>query len=215
MFRSLSARQEAPDEWDESSPKQRLAKHYRVYPDASDEDCITAHKEIESQRVKWTAFLAKRDIWTDSSLWQCKHRSVAGGQNRVKKKFMEIFDSKMKAQRQLKALIRGGVPPELRGRVWFCVSGASDKRASAGPEEQYGQLLVRIQEVDAAIAHDIEKDVFRTFPERVKVGSKKYLNESSGSLEDREAGDELVEALRRYVLCSLDSLSIRLVMSIR
>lgn len=45
---------------------------------------------------------------------------------------------------QLKKLIRSGIPPQLRPRVWSAVSGASKRRSSA-PESYYSDLLAAVE----------------------------------------------------------------------
>lgn len=45
---------------------------------------------------------------------------------------------------QLKKLIRSGIPPLLRPRVWSAVSGANKRRSSA-PESYYSDLLAAVE----------------------------------------------------------------------
>lgn len=159
-----------------------------VMPEPDEEDCFAALKEIEIQRSKWNSFLRNRkDIWTEKWLWDGKIRAEAAS-NQIKKKFLQIFSSKVKTQKQVKFLIRGGVPPELRGNVWWACSGAGGKMAEAGPEDQYSVLLTRIDALNGtSMANDIEKDLLRTFPERINAGNSSTV-------------DSLRRVLRAYAL---------------
>lgn len=159
-----------------------------VMPEVDEDDCLPALKELEFQRQKWASFLRnKKDIWSEQWIWNNKIRAEASS-NQIKKKFLQIFSTKVKTQKQVKFLIRGGVPPELRGNVWWACSGASGKLAEALPEEQYKVLLTQIDEMTStSIANDIEKDLLRTFPERINAGNSRTV-------------DALRRVLRAYAL---------------
>eukprot|EP01032_Pedospumella_encystans_P023789 gene23789-26922_t len=143
-----------------------------VMPEVDEDDCLHALKELEFQRQKWASFLRnKKDIWSEQWLWNSKIRAEASS-NHVKKKILQIFSSKVKTQKQVKFLIRGGVPPELRGKVWWACSGANEKISAALPEEQYKVLITQTDAMTGtSIANDIEKDLMRTFPERINAGN--------------------------------------------
>ena len=143
-----------------------------VMPEVDEDDCLHALKELEFQRQKWATFLRnKKDIWSEQWLWNSKIRAEASS-NHVKKKILQIFSSKVKTQKQVKFLIRGGVPPELRGKVWWACSGANEKISAALPEEQYKVLITQTDAMTGtSIANDIEKDLMRTFPERINAGN--------------------------------------------
>lgn len=64
--------------------------------------------------------------------------------------------------RQFDNLVRAGVPPQLRGQVWWMCSGAAEKRAAA--DESYPMLVRRLGTLSKSTAMDIEKDLPRTFP---------------------------------------------------
>ena len=68
--------------------------------------------------------------------------------------------------RDLKLLVRRGVPIAFRPTVWMHISLASVHRRTF-PANYYSALLGRAStaELDANVAEDIEKDVDRTFPE--------------------------------------------------
>jgi len=46
--------------------------------------------------------------------WRPEHRP-----SQANKKLMYYFDSKIRKQKKLKTLIRNGIPPELRGQIWY------------------------------------------------------------------------------------------------
>lgn len=142
-----------------------------VLPDPDD---LAAQRELEVQRLKWSSFLASTrssNIWEEGWLWLNRlNHPVRDGP--IKKKLMLLFSSKLKMRRQVKSLIRSGVPPELRGHVWFACSGADAKMKSAKPEESYSHLLTLVPTLEGTqIAVDIEKDLLRTFPERISESS--------------------------------------------
>ncbi|KAJ0399270.1 hypothetical protein P43SY_001854 [Pythium insidiosum] len=66
---------------------------------------------------------------------------------------------------RLDALVRGGVPAHLRGRVWWMCSGAASRRAAAAPYETYAALLPRLPLLSKRDVLEIEKDLPRTFPQ--------------------------------------------------
>eukprot|EP01039_Chlorochromonas_danica_P005089 gene5090-5593_t len=138
-----------------------------VLPDSED---LAALREMEVQRLKWSSFLAScrvKNIWEEDWLWHNRvNPPLASGP--IQKKFMLLFSQKVKTRQQVKGLIRSGVPPELRGHVWYACSGAEGKRRQARPEESYSHLVNLVSTLEGSqIAVDIEKDLLRTFPERI------------------------------------------------
>ena len=118
----------------------KLSNHC-ILPNESD---FAAFREIEIQRVKWKKFMQSRgNSFSEAWLWQNWKNHIEAS-NLIQKKFMQMFNSKVKAQKKLKSLMRGGVPPELRGTVWYACSGAEEKKKTSPPEEQYKALLLRI-----------------------------------------------------------------------
>lgn len=55
----------------------------------------------------------------------------------------------------LRRLIRKGIPPVLRPKVWFSVSGAAKKR-SAAPESYYDDLIKAVEGKDTPAALQID-----------------------------------------------------------
>uniref|UniRef100_K3WIP8 Rab-GAP TBC domain-containing protein n=1 Tax=Globisporangium ultimum (strain ATCC 200006 / CBS 805.95 / DAOM BR144) TaxID=431595 RepID=K3WIP8_GLOUD len=68
----------------------------------------------------------------------------------------------MLLSRQFDSLLRAGVPPHLRGRVWWMCSGAVEKQRAA--TESYPELLKRLHTLSKCASMEIEKDLPRTFP---------------------------------------------------
>lgn len=66
--------------------------------------------------------------------------------------------------RQFDGLLRAGIPPHLRGQVWWMCSGAEEKRSTSS--ESYAKLIDRLPTLNKCIAMDIEKDLPRTFPQQ-------------------------------------------------
>ncbi|XP_010270118.1 PREDICTED: growth hormone-regulated TBC protein 1-like isoform X1 [Nelumbo nucifera] len=63
----------------------------------------------------------------------------------------------------LKKLIRKGIPPVLRPKVWFSVSGAAKKRSTV-PESYYSDLIDAVEGRVTHATRQIDHDLPRTFP---------------------------------------------------
>ncbi|KAJ4975638.1 hypothetical protein NE237_000744 [Protea cynaroides] len=63
----------------------------------------------------------------------------------------------------LKKLIRKGIPPVLRPKVWFSVSGAAKKRSTV-PESYYEDLINAVEGKSTPATRQIDHDLPRTFP---------------------------------------------------
>lgn len=66
--------------------------------------------------------------------------------------------------KELKALVRRGIPVAFRALVWQKISLSSIHRRDF-PADYYQTLLTRFNEIDPHVIDDIEKDIDRTFPE--------------------------------------------------
>ncbi|MCO5583196.1 hypothetical protein L7F22_037104 [Adiantum nelumboides] len=64
---------------------------------------------------------------------------------------------------ELKKLIRKGVPPDLRPKVWAAISGAA-KKSSTVPDSYYADLCAAIEGRDTPATRQIDQDLARTFP---------------------------------------------------
>ncbi|KAK1431112.1 hypothetical protein QVD17_14350 [Tagetes erecta] len=63
----------------------------------------------------------------------------------------------------LKKLIRKGIPPALRPKVWFCLSGAAKKKSTV-PDSYYNDLTIAVQDKVTPATKQIDHDLPRTFP---------------------------------------------------
>ncbi|KAJ8527857.1 hypothetical protein K7X08_015308 [Anisodus acutangulus] len=63
----------------------------------------------------------------------------------------------------LKKLIRKGIPPVLRPKVWFSLSGAAKKKSTA-PDSYYEDLTKAVQDKVTPATKQIDHDLPRTFP---------------------------------------------------
>nr|GMD38510.1 TBC1 domain family member 2B-like [Ipomoea batatas] len=63
----------------------------------------------------------------------------------------------------LKRLIRKGIPPVLRPKVWFSLSGAAKKKSTV-PESYYDDLTKAVQDKVTPATKQIDHDLPRTFP---------------------------------------------------
>eukprot|EP00468_Gymnochlora_sp_CCMP2014_P006431 CAMPEP_0167751108 /NCGR_PEP_ID=MMETSP0110_2-20121227/6374_1 /TAXON_ID=629695 /ORGANISM="Gymnochlora sp., Strain CCMP2014" /LENGTH=763 /DNA_ID=CAMNT_0007636525 /DNA_START=204 /DNA_END=2493 /DNA_ORIENTATION=+ len=72
-----------------------------------------------------------------------------------------------KSDKELKSLVRRGIPPELRGHLWPLLSG-SDSAKRAAKKGYYAELVETSSKNPPAILEQIEKDLSRTFPDHQK-----------------------------------------------
>ncbi|KAL3509974.1 hypothetical protein ACH5RR_029375 [Cinchona calisaya] len=63
----------------------------------------------------------------------------------------------------LKRLIRKGIPPNLRPKVWFAMSGAAKKKSTV-PESYYNDLTTAVVDKVTPATKQIDHDLPRTFP---------------------------------------------------
>ncbi|KAK1353681.1 RabGAP/TBC domain-containing family protein [Heracleum sosnowskyi] len=63
----------------------------------------------------------------------------------------------------LKKLIRKGIPPVLRPKVWFALSGAAKKKSTV-PHSYYNDLIVAVEGKVTPATKQIDHDLPRTFP---------------------------------------------------
>ena len=88
------------------------------------------------------------------------------GANKIWDKFMEelVDTGHVSRTRQLKLLVREGVPGTFRSRLWPCLAGTAALRQQF-PPRHYEELLLR---TGGGMPHDvrvaIDKDLRRTFP---------------------------------------------------
>ncbi|KAI3457753.1 hypothetical protein Pfo_014416 [Paulownia fortunei] len=63
----------------------------------------------------------------------------------------------------LKRLIRKGIPPNLRPKVWFSLSGAAKKKSTV-PDSYYNDLTSAVEDKVTSATKQIDHDLPRTFP---------------------------------------------------
>jgi hypothetical protein len=74
--------------------------------------------KIAIQRHKWKEFLSKSEgSLDDLELWQ--YYKDENRPSKVRKGILAMFSSRIKLQKKVKQLVRNGIPPELRGRIWW------------------------------------------------------------------------------------------------
>ncbi|KAL8131160.1 uncharacterized protein LOC141710488 [Apium graveolens] len=71
----------------------------------------------------------------------------------------------------LKRMIRKGIPPSLRPKVWFSMSGAARKKSMA-PKSYYKELLDAVEGKVTAATKQIDQDLPRTFGGHLWLGTK-------------------------------------------
>lgn len=113
---------------------------------------------------KWTKFL-KNHNFNELWLWQY-WRNESRPQSQLNKKLFNRFSSKIRAQKEIKELIRNGIPPDHRGAIWWVCSGGGEKMKSAASSTakpmSYSEYLQLALENSPA-TQDIMKDLHRTF----------------------------------------------------
>lgn len=140
---------------------------------------VCQHHEILLQQTEWDDFLRNtdKDVLADSTIWQYwrkENRPASGGLGSLEKMFAKrlgVGSRSLKAQIRLKRLIRDGVPPTLRGEIWWRCGGGRELQAAcdARPSSpSFSALLASLDTLsarDAAVLVEIDKDIPRTMPE--------------------------------------------------
>ena len=141
------------------------------------EDDLVQWQEILLQEVEWDSFMKEtpKEVLNDPSVWQYwrKENRPKGGTmaSTLEKMFVRrlgMGSKVLKAQIRLKTLIRNGVPPQLRGDIWWRCCGGAELQQKAKEQERYEELLKHIPEMEANGSHvlyEIDKDLPRTMPE--------------------------------------------------
>lgn len=156
-----------------SVPTRHVRTYMYVQPDPED---VAAQRELEVTRSRWNAFVTRyKNVWDEQWLWDNRNSPIQNS-GPFRKKFLQMFNAKVKMRKKIKALIRGGVPPEFRGNVWSSCAGSNSKKALASAEEQYQSILLKISRLEGtSIAVDIEKDLLRTFPDRISPADSQFI----------------------------------------
>ncbi len=93
----------------------------------------------------------------------------------------------------LQKLVRKGVPPSLRGAVWWACSGGAQKMHEAMQENiSYPFYLAQAHAIPSPSKHDIEQDIHRTFPNDEEFTEEKLTSLRNillaYSMRNREVG---------------------------
>eukprot|EP00249_Psilotum_nudum_P010584 c22629_g1_i1 orf=408-1361(+) len=129
---------------------------FSVYGTAEDAEVLNRVKERvkEQDRIWWVLEAKKGAGW----YLQEEICSLSGA------KLLSPFSIfTLKNHIQLKKLIRNGIPPSLRPKVWMAVSGAAKKRETV-PESYYRDLTQAVEGRITAATRQIDHDLARTFP---------------------------------------------------
>lgn len=127
----------------------------------------------QAQRELWQKMIAKaggeREFFAPSLLWD--YRTASSTANAIQRLLHSTG-----LQSQLTRAIRVGVPGEMRERVWWLCSGAWKKQEEAMSRDQYNTLLERLKTESSRHSVDIEKDLYRTFPQNSNFESEEGVS---------------------------------------
>lgn len=130
-------------------------------------------RSIELSRENWSNFHKKHPLATDS-IWlnrkTCKGK-VTPALKQLKKQLSSSIKSMLLPRdiekHRLKQLIHSGVLPEMRGEVWWAMSGGHQKATEAGDDKSYAAMLSQSKSKDiigSALERQVDIDLPRTFP---------------------------------------------------
>jgi hypothetical protein len=114
----------------------------------------------EAEAAQWSDFLRRHPL-SESHLWQ--YWRAESRQSEINKKVFHRFHSKILSQREVKDLIRRGIPSLHRGSVWWACSGGAEKLRAAAPQDSYLSCLERATSAPNPASSDILLDLHRTF----------------------------------------------------
>ncbi|KAM0029271.1 putative Rab-GTPase-TBC domain-containing protein [Helianthus debilis subsp. tardiflorus] len=112
-------------------------------------------KMRERDKVWWAMEASKGDNW----YMQAVSSSTAAAALKSSLRFSFLVNANM----ALKKLIRKGIPPGLRPKVWFSLSGAAKKKSTV-PDSYYDDLTSAVQGRVTPATKQIDHDLPRTFP---------------------------------------------------
>ncbi|RHZ87107.1 hypothetical protein Glove_40g21 [Diversispora epigaea] len=99
---------------------------------------------------------------------------------------------------KMKRYIRKGIPPKLRGKIWFHYSGAEAKMKEFGG--LYQQFILKSQDpnLENEYVEVIERDLHRTFPENIKFKSTVIMDDNNSSIISTD-NVPIIQSLRRVL----------------
>ncbi|GAB5369911.1 hypothetical protein AAMO2058_001447300 [Amorphochlora amoebiformis] len=78
-----------------------------------------------------------------------------------------------KTDKEVKNLVRRGIPPELRGHLWPLLSGSNLRQRSAR-KDYFKDLIAKAEKGDPLVLEQITKDLNRTFPDHPAFAGGEY-----------------------------------------
>lgn len=120
-------------------------------------------ERVKEQGMEWWAVEANR-----GSEWYCQ-LDMSSSQSEGSTLVSQLSGS-FTGSGQLRKLIRKGIPPALRPKVWRAVSGVVKKRSTV-PDTYYQDLCEAVQGRDTAATRQIDHDLGRTFPGHPTIDS--------------------------------------------
>mmetsp|Transcript_13752 Transcript_13752/g.34335 ORF Transcript_13752/g.34335 Transcript_13752/m.34335 type:complete len:647 (-) Transcript_13752:342-2282(-) len=104
--------------------------------------------QAERQQRQWSDFLSECGGTESAGSNAGVSSTSAYTPNDVDMRLHKLMASK-KGRKRLKQMVRGGVPPELRPRVWHFLAGASTKREAHRDADYYARLLETVEAGEA------------------------------------------------------------------
>eukprot|EP00494_Astrolonche_serrata_P030343 UN30610 len=131
--------------------------------------CNVCHNDIVKIRVGQTQGLM--GSFSEKVGVKQKQEQKESDSRRTKRKrgwdeYLATHDHIDSSKRAVRELCRGGIPPELRGSIWFHLSNAKKKRAKVENEKPkyYKNLLEHAKKLPSDYLKTLEKDLHRTSP---------------------------------------------------
>ncbi|XP_039120692.1 LOW QUALITY PROTEIN: growth hormone-regulated TBC protein 1 [Dioscorea cayenensis subsp. rotundata] len=115
-------------------------------------------ERVRQQGKEWWALEASK-----GANWYLQPQLSLSGEGLTVPSKISAIASTITSAMTLKKLIRKGIPPVLRPKVWLSVSGATKKRSTV-PLSYYNDLLVAIEGKVTPATMQIDHDLPRTFP---------------------------------------------------
>ncbi|CAN1288858.1 TBC1 domain family member 2A [Linum perenne] len=113
-------------------------------------------EKVREQGRVWWAFEASK-----GANWYLQPQVLSLGEGLALKSSLKL--SAITNSIALKKLIRKGIPPVLRPKVWFSLSGAAKKKSTV-PNSYFNDLIVAVEGKVTPATRQIDHDLPRTFP---------------------------------------------------
>ncbi|KAJ7556328.1 hypothetical protein O6H91_05G078600 [Diphasiastrum complanatum] len=144
--------------WFRKGAKTKLRDLYSFSLEVSEEDAAVLNDLKE--RVKETARVWRAIEESKGACWYSQPEiSSLSDSSLVSSLSVATLANAM----HLKKLIRKGIPPSFRPRVWMAVSGTVTQRSTV-PDSYYSDLTEAVKDKVTAATRQIDHDLARTFP---------------------------------------------------